>query len=92
MDIKVSSTGMREKAATFRKIADSIRNYTEDMTKTVENLRSSWEGTASDETRKAFSNFKNTFEEKYNTIIAFAEFLEEAAEAYDRTEAANAQN
>ena len=91
-DIKVSSTGMREKASTFRSIAESIRNYTEDMKKTVENLRSSWEGTASDETRNAFTKFQETFDDKYNTIINYAKFLEEAANAYDEAEAANAQN
>lgn len=91
-DIKVSSTGMREKATTFRSIAESIKNYTEDMKKTVENLRTSWEGLASDETRKSFTNFQNSFDEKYNTIIGYAKFLEEAADAYDKAEAANSQN
>lgn len=91
-DILVSSVGMREKSSTFRSIAESIKNYTEDMKKTVENLRSSWEGTASEETRKTFANFQGSFDDKYNTIIGYAKFLEEAADAYDKTESANAQN
>ena len=90
-DIKVSSTSLREKAASFKSIADSIRNYTEDMKKTVDNLRSTWEGTASENTRSAFNKFQATFDEKYETIIRFAEFLEATADEYEKTENANAQ-
>lgn len=91
-EIKVSSTGMREKAQSFRTIAESIRNYTEEMKQTIENLKSTWEGEASEETRAAFQRFQETFDEKYNTIINYAKFLEEAADTYDRTEEANKQN
>lgn len=90
-EIKVSSSSIKEKAATFRTLADSIRAYTEDMKQTVENLKSSWEGLASDNTRSDFKRFQETFDEKYNTIIRFAQFLENTADEYQKTEQANAQ-
>lgn len=90
-EIKVSSSSIREKATTFRTLADSIRTYTEDMTQTIENLKASWEGLASENTRAGFKKFQETFDEKYNTIIKFAQFLEVTAEEYEKTEQANAQ-
>ena len=91
-EIKVSSTSLREKASSFKTIAESIRNYTEDMKKTVDNLKSSWEGMASDETRATFNKFLESFDEKYNEIVKYANFLEETASAYEKTENANTQN
>ncbi len=89
-EIIVKSGAIREKAETFRSIAESIKNYTEEMKQIVDNLKSIWEGEASEETRAAFlTKFQETFEEKYQTIIGYAKFLDEAADAYDRTEAKN---
>lgn len=90
-DIKVSSTSLREKATSFQNLADSIRDYTEDMKKTVDNLRSTWEGKASDNTREAFNKLQATFDEKYERIINFAKFLETTADEYEKTENTNAQ-
>ena len=90
-EIKVNSAGIREKAETFKALADSIRAYTEEMKETVNGLQPSWEGLASDNTRADFNKFQETFDEKYNTIIRFSQFLENTANEYERTEQANAQ-
>lgn len=90
-EIKVNSVSIREKAETFKTLADSIRSYTEDMKQTMSNLQSYWEGLASDNTRAEFNKFQETFDEKYNTIIRFSQFLENTAADYERTEQANAQ-
>ena len=90
--IQVNSAGMRDKAASFRNIAESIRGYSEEMKRIVDGLHTTWEGTASEETRGVYTQFQQSFDEKYNTILAYAKFIENAADAYDQTENANAQN
>ena len=90
-DITVNSTTLKEKAASFETVAKSVKNYTEDMQKTITKLRPVWEGLASENTQKAFNKFQATFDEKYETIINFSKFLKDTAQEYEKTENANAQ-
>ena len=89
--IKVNSTVMRDKASSFKTVAGSIRSFTEEMLNEVDSMKSAWEGEAAETAVKRFKELSSNFEEKYNTIISYAEFLEKAAEAYDNTETANVQ-
>lgn len=89
--IKVNSTSMRDKANSFKTVANSIKTFTAEMTAEVESLRSAWQGESAETTVTKFKGLADNFEEVYNTIVAYANFLEQAAEAYDSAEAANVQ-
>ena len=80
--IKVDSTAIREKAATFDSIATNIENYTEEIER---------EGDAAESSVAKFENFKRAFAERKETIRNYAQFLRNAAEAYDNSER-NIQN
>lgn len=83
--IKVNSTSMREKANTFRGVATSVKTCTDEMTQQVESLRSTWEGEAGETAVTKFKELSGKFEELYKTINQYASFLDEAAEAYDKS-------
>ena len=89
--IKVNSTAMREKANSFKTVATSIKSFTTEMTTEVESMKSAWEGEAAETLITKFRGLSDNFDEVYKTIIAYANFLEQAAEAYDTTETANVQ-
>lgn len=89
--IKVNSTSMRDKANAFRTVANSIKTFTGEMTAEIESMRSAWEGEAAETTVNKFKGLADNFEEMYNTIVSYASFLENAAEAYEAAEKANVQ-
>ena len=89
--IKVNSTVMREKASSFKTVATSIKTFTDEMTVEVENLKGAWEGESAETLVTKFKGLADNFEDVFKTVIAYAEFLEQAAEAYDNTETANVQ-
>ncbi len=89
--IKVNSTTMRDKAAAFKTVANSIKTFTNEMTAEVEALKSAWQGESAETTVTRFKGLADDFEGIYNTIVAYADFLDQAAEIYDHTEASNVQ-
>lgn len=89
--IKVDSTAIREKAATFDSIATNIENYTEEIEREIQGMKSVWEGDAAESSVTKFENFKRAFAERKETIRNYAQFLRNAAEAYDNSER-NIQN
>lgn len=89
--IKVNSTVMRDKARSFKTVANSIKTFTTEMTAEVESLRSAWEGESAETTVTKFKGLADDFDEIYSTIIAYADFLEQAAEAYDAVESTNVE-
>lgn len=89
--IKVNSTSMREKANSFKTVANSIKVFTNEMTAEVESLKSTWEGEAAEALVTKFRGLADNFDDIYQTIISYANFLEQAAENYDTTETANLQ-
>lgn len=88
-EIKVNSTVMREKAATFGAVAKSVRGYTDEMLEEVEALRACWEGDAAEATVNQFKNLVSQFEEICTSIENYGAFLDSAAESYDAAESAN---
>ena len=89
--IKVDSTAIREKAATFDSIATNIENYTEEIEREIQGMKSVWAGDAAESSVAKFENFKRAFAERKETIRNYAQFLRNAAEAYDNSER-NIQN
>ena len=90
--IKVNSTVMREKAGTFRNVSSSIKTFTEEMTTEIDNMKSAWEGEAAEASVNKFKSLSSKFEEICNTINQYAEFLDTAAENYDKIETTNTQS
>ena len=89
--IKVNSTSMRDKANAFKNVARSVDVFTKEMTAEIERLKSAWQGEAAETTVNKFKGLADNFEEIVSTINGYANFLEQAAEAYDATEDANVQ-
>ena len=89
--IKVNSTVMRDKANSFKTVANSIKNFTSEMTTEVESLKAAWQGESAETTVSKFKGLADNFEEIYATIVSYASFLEQAADAYDNVENANTQ-
>ncbi len=89
--IKVNSTVMRDKASSFKTVANSIKTFTGEMTAEMESLKATWEGDSAETTVNKFKDLADNFEEIYNTIVGYATFLEQAAEAYDNAETVNLQ-
>lgn len=87
--IKVNSTVMRDKAATFNGVSKTVRTYTDDMLKEIEGLRAYWEGDAAESTVKQFNSLVPKFEEICASIDKYSSFLEEAARKYDEAETEN---
>lgn len=89
--IKVNSTVMRDKSSSFKTVANSIKAFTNEMIAEIESLKTTWEGESAETTVNRFKGLTDDFEEIYSTIISYATFLEQAAEAYDIAETTNAQ-
>ncbi|WP_261304024.1 WXG100 family type VII secretion target [Paenibacillus andongensis] len=89
--IKVNSTVMRDKAESLKGIAKSIQTFTEEMTNEINRLRSSWEGDVAETTVKKFNDLKDDFDNRFNTINEYANFLVKAAEEWDKVNQENLQ-
>ncbi len=82
--VKVNSAVRREKATSVRTNAQSINTMIEEMTSEINRLRGTWEGNVAEEAVQKFLNMKSKFEERYTTINAYAQFLENAATEWER--------
>ena len=89
--IKVNSTVMRDKASSFKTVANSIKTFTGEMTAEIESLKSVWRGESAETTIARFRGLADNFEDIFSTIVGYADFLEKAADAYDQVENANTQ-
>lgn len=89
--IKVNSTVMRDKSTALKGIAKSIKGFTEEMTNEMDRLRGAWEGEVAETTVSKFKGLADDFEERFNTINSYADFLNNAADEWDRVNAENLQ-
>lgn len=89
--IKVNSKVMRDKANIFKTVSSSISNLTEETAAEINNLKSSWEGSAADTYITKFNNLKPQFENICTTITNYENFLNKAADDYDEIETQNEQ-
>ena len=82
---------MRDKSNTLKNIAKSIKGFTEEMTNEMNRLRSTWEGEVAETTVNKFKGLAGAFQERFDTINSYADFLDKAAEEWDRVNAENLQ-
>ncbi len=90
--IKVNSAAMRDKAASFDKVAVALQGHIGDVNAVVNTLKSVWEGDAMEATVKLYQSYAQDFENIITAIRAYERFLNDAAEQYDITEAQNRTN
>ena len=89
--IKVNSTVMRDKANGFKMVSNSIKTLTSEMTNEIESLRPVWAGEAAETTVNKFKGLADDFDAIFATINQYADFLNQAADSYDKVENAVAQ-
>lgn len=89
--IKVNSATMREKANVLTNIAKSIKGFTDEMTNEMNRLRGAWEGEVAEATVNNFKGLADDFQERFDTINSYADFLNKAADEWDRINGENLQ-
>ncbi len=89
--IKVNSTVMRDKANGFKSVSSSVKTFTQEMINEVDSLKQVWQGEAAETLINRFKGLSDNFEEIFNTINQYADFLNQAADSYDKVESAIAQ-
>jgi len=89
--IKVNSTVMRDKATAFKTVSSSVNTFTQEMMKEIDSLQMYWKGEAAETLVAKFKGLADNFNEVISTINAYADFLNTAAENYDRVESSVTQ-
>ena len=89
--IKVNSTVMRDKANGFKTVSSSIKTFTTEMTNEIDSLKTTWQGESAETLVNKFKGLSGNFEEICKTINQYADFLNHAAESYDKVEASVTQ-
>lgn len=89
--IKVNSATMRDKSGTLKNISKSIKGFTDEMITEIDRLRGAWEGEVAETTVSKFKGMAKDFEARISTINTYAEFLNRAADEWDRINNENLQ-
>ena len=89
--IKVNSTVMRDKANGFKTVSGSIKSFTGEMMNEIDSLKSVWQGEAAETLVNKFKGLSDDFEAIFATINQYADFLNQAADSYDKVENAVVQ-
>ena len=84
--IKVNSTVMRDKANAFKTVSASVKTFTTEMTNEIESLKTTWQGESAETLVTKFKGLADDFEGIINTINQYADFLNQAADSYDKVE------
>lgn len=90
--IKIDSSVMRDKANSLQTVAKEIKGFTDEMTQEINKLSAYWEGNVAETTVKKFNALNDDFDERFNTINQYADFLNKAADEWDKVNTANQQN
>lgn len=85
-EIKVNSSVMKEKASNFKNVAKSVEQFTNDMMSEIDSLKQAWEGEAAEALVNKFKGLQKNFEEICKTIEQYGDFLNQAADSYDKVE------
>lgn len=85
-EIKVNSSVMRNKADSFKTVSGLVKTFTGDMLTEIDNLRQVWEGEAAEALVNKFKGLQKNFEEICKTIEQYGDFLNQAADTYDKVE------
>lgn len=86
-EIQVSQQVMRDKATQLNKIKGNITNYTAEVKKEITTMKTGWEGTAAEKFVTKFNGLEDDFNNIYAVIDQYAQFLSNAADEWDATNA-----
>jgi len=84
--ITTNSVVMREKANALKGISTSINSISTDLKNEINRLRGTWEGEAVETLVNRFNTLTQSFQERYQVINSYADFLLKAADAYEQVE------
>ena len=87
MPIKINTAQVASTAKSISNLNTKINNDFNQLEKSIKTLNSKWDGTASDNAINKFNSIKNSFySNRYKTINNMVNFLNNAAEGYEKTE------
>ena len=90
-DVRVEAQRLVASGESFKTQRNRIQSLLDEAQSTITNL-GSWEGDAKDNFLAAFSDLKSQFDEAYNLITDYINFLNSAAEQYSAAEAERAED
>lgn len=89
--IKVTPSDLRAASQAFSGTSSQVQQLTGQMVATVDSLKSTWQGEASDTYSRKFHELENDIQLLHNMITEHATELETWAQNYEKTEQANAE-
>lgn len=84
--VNASPSVMRDKANTLKNVATSIRTLTDEMKNEINRMKAFWDGTAAEKFTAKFNGLNDDFQERYDMINKYAQFLLNAADEFERLE------
>lgn len=87
--ITVTTATLKTKASELRQANSSFKTQIGNLTTEESALNAMWDGDANDAFHTAFNNDITQMNSFYNAIESYASALEQIAQEYDKTEAAN---
>ena len=84
--IDYSRSFMLEKAGELKNSANTIKTVTEELRSEIIKMKASWEGAAAEKYVNKFNGLNDDFQERYDVINQYAQFLIEAADEMDAAE------
>ena len=87
----VDSSVMRDKAKIIETAADTIQKLYQEMLQDVNSTAGKMKGKTIETQQKQFANMQKNFDTFVTDIKAYANFLNQAAEEYDKVENAGLQ-
>lgn len=91
-EIRISTQVLTTTAGTVRRINNSLELKLAEINKNMNDLEATWKSDASTEIRAAMNSLKLRFAEYKEVVESYAKFLENTAQSYESTEAANVAN
>lgn len=78
--ILVNYEVLASKSESLKSISNNISSLTEEMKAEINRLKNAWQGEAAETLVNKFMSLSQTFQERYDTVNQYAEFLRKASE------------
>lgn len=88
-EIQVTSSTLKSKADELEQLNDQFKNAVSSLTDEERELRSQFEGEASDVFHNAFSSDITQMNNFYNAIAQYVQKLRQIADSYEKAESTN---
>lgn len=88
-EIQVTSSTLKSKADELEQLNDQFKNAVSSLTDEERELRSQFEGEASDAFHNAFSSDITQMNNFYNAIAQYVQKLRQIADSYEKAESTN---